>query len=67
MKLNKLIGVAIVKENGFCIDWSYIYYPWQYNAEVENEIKKFNPFKPLNRRISSIQSNITNQKEYFLG
>ncbi|MFX1508300.1 MAG: hypothetical protein ACFFDC_19640 [Promethearchaeota archaeon] len=54
MKLEKLIGAAIVKENGFFIDWGYINYPWEHNAEVENQLKQFNPFKPLKGKVVSI-------------
>lgn len=61
MKLDKSIGVVVVKENGFFIDWIYISYPWQYNAEVENQLKKFNPFKPLKRRIASIYEFINSE------
>ena len=49
LKLPKCIGISFVSEGRgyFSVEWCYIECPWQFDKEIEKQLKESNPFRDV--------------------
>jgi hypothetical protein len=51
MKMSKGIGLVISKDGEyFQLDWVFIDLPWKFDAAMEKQLEKNNPFRPVTER-----------------